>query len=188
MIYADRIRCTALNLTYEYTIPAPDQSALTTINPTLVDRGGFADLPEHIPVLDLNDTQNSPRYLERSHSAAVATLFFLYKYMNLTRSDMKLGNRYNISNYEQEWYSSANKTTVQPNRLFFSVFGEYDTFTNKTDPSLPGPLKSMRSDTVSPFGAGTINIGNASILISSSHANVTQAHSFTAMRAVMQST
>ena len=177
-----------MNLTYEYTIPAPDESTLSTINPTLVDRGGFVNLPEHIPVLDLNDTQSSPRYLDRSYSAAVATNFFLYKFMNITRNSTELGKRYNISDYEQEFFSGANRTTAQPNRLFFSAFGEYDTFTNNTDPSLPGPLRNLRSKTVARTGSGTINIGTTHAYHQARHANIIQVHLFMAMQAVTQST
>lgn len=150
-----------MTLTYQYTIPAPDQATLRTINPTLVDRGGFAVLTEHIPFLDLNDTQSNPRYLEISYSAAVATNFFLYKFVNIIRSSFRLGSRYNISNYDQKFFSGANETTAEPSRLFFIAFGEYDTFTTNTDPGLPGPLRSLRSEAVATCGAGTINIGEA---------------------------
>lgn len=57
--------CTNLNITYDFTIPAPNQFGGVP-NARITDRGGLINLPTDYPDLDLNNSQDDPKLLERS--------------------------------------------------------------------------------------------------------------------------
>lgn len=153
-------RCTPLNLTYEYMIPPPDGQKYA-LNQSIVDRGGFVYLPEITPILDLNGTQSDPRYLNRSHAAAVLTNIFLAKYLKQNRTTLKLNARYNLGDYQDpDSFSSSNTSAPEPNRLYFSSFGGIDLATNRSDPNLPGAaLQSLKAYNFSSIGDRVVNIG-----------------------------
>lgn len=57
--------CTNLNITFDFTMPAPYQLGGVP-NARITDRGGLVNLPSDYPILDLNNTQDNPKLLERS--------------------------------------------------------------------------------------------------------------------------
>lgn len=57
--------CTNLNITFDFTMPAPYQLGGVP-NARITDRGGLINLPSGYPILDLNNTQDNPKLLERS--------------------------------------------------------------------------------------------------------------------------
>ncbi|GIZ41400.1 hypothetical protein CKM354_000470500 [Cercospora kikuchii] len=136
--------CTNLNVTYEYTIPAPGYQADNNINQTIVDRGGFVDAPSTFTPPELNATQAAPKFLERSYVAAVGTNIFLGRYMNITKRTAEMGKRYRIEDYlDNGTFISGLQNNPEPNHIALSAFGKYDYATNRSNPGLPGPLSIL---------------------------------------------
>ncbi|KAF2217266.1 hypothetical protein CERZMDRAFT_81197 [Cercospora zeae-maydis SCOH1-5] len=147
--------CTNLNLTYEYTIPPPGFQIDKNMNQTIVDRGGFVNSPPELPFPDFNNSQDNPKYLERSQLAAVATNIFLGRYMNVTRRTAEMGKRYFIEQYlDNGTFSSSLQNMPEPNHIALASFGKFDYATNRSSPNLPGPLKILGtynfSDSIAP--------------------------------------
>ncbi|KAK4501896.1 hypothetical protein PRZ48_007705 [Zasmidium cellare] len=137
--------CTNLNITYDYSIPAPDDFGATP-NARITDRGGLVNLPRDYPYLDLNDTQSNPQLLARSWKAAMLTNNFLRRYMNETREDSRMGKEYLIANYSK-YNGSFGLSTPTPNKIEFSSFGSSNLEFNVWKPSLPGLLANLETDT-----------------------------------------
>lgn len=145
--------CTDLNVTYDYTMPAPYTNDGIP-NARLTDRGGFVDLPHDYPYLDLNDTQTHPQLLARSWKAAVLTNNFIVKFMNESRKDFRLNKEYYIDNYTDNFnrFGSAPPT---PSKIEFSSFGSAILELDVWQPNLPGMLYDLQTDT-STFNASRI--------------------------------
>ena len=122
--------CTDLNITLDYTIPAPN--AVDAADARLTDRGGLTNLPDHLSPLDLNNTQTDPQLFARSWLGAVLTNDVLAQYLNATKANVHVGKEYFLEDIATSTFSPT------PLQLAFSTFGS--SINGSVNTQLPGPL------------------------------------------------
>ncbi|KAL9621562.1 MAG: hypothetical protein Q9160_003954 [Pyrenula sp. 1 TL-2023] len=96
--------CVDTNLTLDFYIPETTRSSEISKTLVLTDHGGFANLDEHYPYYDRNDTQVNPDLWGRAYKAAWMNNAWTMMYLNVTRPnpgafsyvDSEVGKQFSI--------------------------------------------------------------------------------------------
>jgi hypothetical protein len=102
--------CADTNISVEFRIPLVNGFTILTdvANISLVDRGGFANLVQEYPYVNVTDAQNDPNLGGRAYKAAWLVNVYTMLVMNLTRPNpdafgylkSKVGDRYPVNKYQ----------------------------------------------------------------------------------------
>lgn len=161
--------CVNTNLTLEFEIPANGQlGGSSNTNLTLIDNGGFADLIQEYPMMNVTTSQEDPQLRFRAYKAAWLVNVYSMLIMNVTRPapdpfaylDSEHGKRFELAT---AFGSMGSASTVNVDQVFNSLVNPDDnTKSNFTSSITNETVQSGIYD--NPFNVSYSNYSDISLL------------------------
>ncbi|EXJ74703.1 uncharacterized protein A1O5_01397 [Cladophialophora psammophila CBS 110553] len=171
--------CVDTNISVEFKIPYSGIASSDLANMSLVDNGGFANLVQEYPYVNVTDSQTHPNLQGRAYKAAWLVNVYTMLVMNLTRPNpdsfgylkSKVGDKYPVTTYQT---TGAKLNGIYVTNLWSSLLDPEAYLSNYTLADAPSANYS------NPFGLTSSNYSDISLLCSGAGgadlANLTNVH------------
>jgi len=116
--------CVASNISLDFEIGT---SGFGASNVVLTDRGGFVNLQQTYPRVNLNDTQNNPGLYGRARKGAILNNYNLMTFLNSSRNRSSIGKRYMLP--------TGGAILLRPDKLALTAFSSTSGY---AQPVIPG--------------------------------------------------